>query len=217
MTASFLQVAAWMPCVGTEGPFDRFAIWVQGCTLACPGCCNPEMHAPKAGMHISISALLSQLDQARTLGIEGITVLGGEPLEQLPAVTALCAGAQALDLGVVVFTGYTLTEACAREGFSQLHAVVDTFVDGRFEARAHEPLTGRGCVGSTNQRLHHLTPRYAAPALWTHPPRLEVHPGRDGSLQLVGHPALAARLSRHLANVVKPNALACLPPSANTG
>ena len=26
-----------------EGPGRRWALWVQGCPLRCPGCCNPEL------------------------------------------------------------------------------------------------------------------------------------------------------------------------------
>jgi anaerobic ribonucleoside-triphosphate reductase activating protein len=38
-----LQVAYSVACTEAEGPFRRHALWLQGCTLACPGCCNPEL------------------------------------------------------------------------------------------------------------------------------------------------------------------------------
>lgn len=195
-----LRVAHHVACTGAEGPGLRCAVWVQGCTLACPGCCNPELFAAAGGTWWTTAALRDELVAAQAVhGVEGLTVLGGEPSEQLEAVTGLCEAARGLGLGVIVFTGRTLAELAAQAGGAALLATVDTVIDGRFEAGRREPADGRRFIGSRNQRLVHLTARYADPALWRGPGGVELQIAGDGRMALHGAPALARRLGRGLA------------------
>ena len=68
-----------------------------------------------------------------------------------------------------------------------------------FEAGQREPADGRRFVGSRNQSIVHLTPRYADPALWRGPAGVELQLAADGEIGLHGAPALARRLGRALA------------------
>jgi anaerobic ribonucleoside-triphosphate reductase activating protein len=192
-----LRIARRIACTAVEGPHLRYALWVQGCSLRCPGCCNPELFAADGGEVRTVDALVAEILAARALhGLEGLTVLGGEPLEQLSGLTALCRRARAAGLGVLVFSGYTLAEVRALAGGAALLASVDTLVDGRFVAGEREPADGRRVVGSRNQALVHCTDRYADPALWRGPPRLELQVGPSGELSAHGDPDLARRLVR---------------------
>ncbi|MBL8947895.1 MAG: radical SAM protein [Myxococcales bacterium] len=192
-----LEIAGTAVGTEAEGPHRRFAVWVQGCTLACPGCCNPEMFVRGRGRTIEVPALNRAISEAaQTAGVEGITVLGGEPLQQLGAVAALCEAAAAAGLGVIVFTGHTLAEARGQVGFERLWACIDTLVDGRFDAR--QPDAARRFVGSRNQTLVHRTPRYADPSLWQGEPTVELVLTPGEPLRLVGAPALARRVVRSL-------------------
>lgn len=193
-----LQVAHRVACSESEGPHRRYALWVQGCTLACPGCCNPELFPAAGGVRVAVAALVDELAAARrTHGIEGLTVLGGEPLEQLAAVTALCAAARGQGLGVLLFTGHTLAALESREGGAALLAVVDTVIDGRFEAGRRD--TERRFIGSSNQGLIHRSARYADPALWRGTGGVELQWAADGRLSVHGEPGLARRLALALA------------------
>ena len=195
-----LRVAHRVACTAAEGPFLRCALWVQGCTLACPGCCNPELFAADGGAWWELAALRAWLCAARALhGVEGLSVLGGEPTEQLAGVTALCSLAREIGLGVIVFSGRTLAELAGLAGGAALLATVDTVVDGRFEAGRREPADGRRFIGSRNQSLVHQTARYADPALWRGPAGVELQLGPDGGVAVHGAPALARRLGRALA------------------
>lgn len=195
--ADALEIAGLVPATEAEGPHRRFAVWVQGCTLACPGCCNPEMFVRGRGRTIELAALLEAISaSARSAGIEGITVLGGEPLQQRAGVAALCEAVAATGLGVIVFTGYTLDEARAQVGFERLWGCVDTLVEGRFDARQAD--AGRRFIGSRNQTLVHRTPRYADPSLWQGEPVVELVLAPGEPLRLVGAPALARRVVRSL-------------------
>lgn len=197
-----LEIANLVPVTTAEGPHRRFAVWVQGCRLRCPGCCNPRMFTSGRGTPTPVSTLLEQVDQARTRhGIEGITVLGGEPLEQLPGLTALCRGVAQRGLGVLVFSGHRLDEAHQIPGFEALWPHVDTLVDGRYDARQPEPSPaagGRRFIGSANQILQHRTDRYRDPMLWHGPPTVEVHLDEHGGLHLHGEPGALGDLLRAL-------------------
>lgn len=195
-----LRIAARVACTAAEGPFLRHAVWVQGCTLACPGCCNPELFPAAGGREVTLAELREGLLTARARhGVEGLSVLGGEPSEQLAGVTALCAAARSLGLGVIVFSGRTRAELAGLAGGAALLATIDTVIDGRFEAGQREPADGRRFVGSRNQSIVHLTPRYADPALWRGPAGVELQLAADGEIGLHGAPALARRLGRALA------------------
>ena len=121
------------------------AVWVQGCSLRCPGCCNPELFAAAGGEALAIPALAAWLRAARDAhAIAGLSVLGGEPTDQLAAVAALCREARALGLDVLVFTGRTLAELRALPDADALLAAVDTLIDGRFDALGGKLRTEHG-------------------------------------------------------------------------
>lgn len=143
-----------------------------------------------------MAALAAELvAAAREHDLDGLTVVGGEPLEQLAGVAALAEAAQAVELGVIVFTGYTWDEARALPGFDRLFAALDTLVSGRFDARRREPTVGgRRFIGSTNQRLHHRSARYADPERWAGPAALELRIAADGNIALSGDPAMSRRV-----------------------
>src|SRR5205823_8031895 len=88
MTAT-LNIAQTVACTEAEGPGWRFAVWFQGCPLRCPGCCNPEMLPFRGGRETPLGDLLAELDAATVQwDIEGITLLGGEPLAHAAGAAA---------------------------------------------------------------------------------------------------------------------------------
>src|ERR1700745_3057687 len=86
----FLQVAQTVACTEAEGPGRRFALWFQGCPLRCPGCCNPEMLPFAGGVRQLMHEVLTDIRQAAARdGIEGVTLLGGEPLAHAAGAAVL--------------------------------------------------------------------------------------------------------------------------------
>lgn len=152
------------------------------------------MFDASAGTRQSVAAIAADWPR----DIEGITVLGGEPLEQIAGVAALAAAAQRRGLGVVIATGFTATEARARPGFAALWCHVDTLLAGPFDARRLEPEGARKLVGSSNQRLLHRTPRYRDARLWTGPRAAEVAVDAEGGVTVLGAPKLVAAVRRRL-------------------
>src|SRR5579884_2845958 len=89
-TEPALRVAQIVPCTEAEGPGRRFALWFQGCPLRCPGCCNPEMLPFEGGQALALGEVVGQLRAAAAAhGLEGITLLGGEPLAHAAGAAAL--------------------------------------------------------------------------------------------------------------------------------
>ncbi|HEX3152073.1 MAG TPA: 4Fe-4S single cluster domain-containing protein [Gemmataceae bacterium] len=162
MAELIIQVAQIVPVTEAEGPGKRFALWFQGCPLRCPGCCNPEFIPFAGGEAVRVGHVLEVLDAAQKQGIEGITLLGGEPLAHAIAAAALTVVARERGLTVMVFTGYTLAEARAQQNpnVDAVLANTDILVDGPYIREL--PDTTRRWIGSTNQRIHFLSNRYAA-------------------------------------------------------
>ncbi|MCA9634964.1 MAG: radical SAM protein [Myxococcales bacterium] len=195
-----LRIAHRLPRTEAEGPGRRFALWVQGCSLACPGCCNPELFPRTGGSSVAVPTLVEEVLAARRdHALDGITVIGGEPLEQAPAIVELARALQGRGLGVIVFTGFTWPEVQGRIGGDRLVGAIDTLVCGRFDRGRREPaIGGRRFIGSRNQTLHHLSPRYAEPALWRGPPALELRITPEGAIEVSGDPGLGARMARRV-------------------
>jgi anaerobic ribonucleoside-triphosphate reductase activating protein len=187
------SVAHWTACTEAEGPGKRFALWFQGCPLRCPGCCNPEMLPFDGGQSIPVSELVNLIFDAQCQhGIEGITLLGGEPLAHASAGVALANAIRPRNLTVMVFSGYTLEEIrdLPDPSVCELLRLTDILVDGPFER--DKPDSQRRWIGSTNQRIHFLTNRYRADdPCWRKKNTLEIRLV-NGELSVNGFPAATA-------------------------
>jgi anaerobic ribonucleoside-triphosphate reductase activating protein len=188
-----LQIAQFAHCTEAEGPGKRFAIWFQGCPLRCPGCCNPEFLPFKGGESWKLEDLLAEIDHAKAeQGIEGITLLGGEPLAHASGAAALARAAWQRGLTVMVFSGYTIQQAksMSDRAVADLLAHIDILVDGPYVREL--PDTQRRWIGSTNQRIHFLTDRYCPDdSCWRQKNTLEIRLDAMG-LSVNGFPAASA-------------------------
>ena len=155
-----IRIAAVVPVTEAEGPGARFAVWVQGCAIRCPGCCNPHMFDAEGGEAVEPEDLLARLDEVRGR-VEGITLLGGEPFEQAAALVPFVRGARERGSSVVAFSGYRIEELRRDRppGARELLDAVDLLVDGPFVASL--PGSRRRWAGSDNQDFHFLTDRYS--------------------------------------------------------
>lgn len=154
-----VNLHAFLDASTENGPGTRAVIWVQGCTLACPGCFNPDTHDLAIRQAISTHDLAAHL--LALSNIEGITISGGEPFLQAAPLAELCAIMRQHDRGVIVFSGFpfeTLVQA-ERSDWNALLAVTDLLIAGPFVLAEACDLALRG---SRNQTLHFLSGRYAA-------------------------------------------------------
>jgi anaerobic ribonucleoside-triphosphate reductase activating protein len=136
-----------------NGPGERSVVWFQGCGKACPGCFNPESWAYDVNRLLTPSELVARV---HACGNPGITLSGGDPLEQgdfllkfLQELHSDDAGLERFPGGIIVYTG-ELYEEIDESFRTLLMAHIDILVDGVF---VESLKTNRGLGGSSNQRL----------------------------------------------------------------
>lgn len=162
------------------GPGLRSVIWVQGCTLACKGCWNTQYWSAKGGNEIQVSQLLKEIQGLDD--IEGITLLGGEPLQQAKASLELIKGAKSLGLSVFLYTGYKPSEF--DETMLDCFNLSDIAVTGRYVKELRD--TGLRWRGSQNQQVHFISDMYDETVL-TEQTEVEFHVLPTGEIQIVGY------------------------------
>jgi anaerobic ribonucleoside-triphosphate reductase activating protein len=160
-----------------NGPGARFVVWFQGCTLGCPGCFNPATHAV-TGKDIAVADLAAQIPA----DVEGISLSGGEPLQQSEAAVELLDAARARGLSTLAFSGYTLDEIRALPRGPDVLARLDILIDGRYVAGSR---LASGLRGSANQHIHLLTDRYERADVEA-TPVAEIRIGPTGEVVLTG-------------------------------
>ena len=194
--ALVLQVAQIVPDTEAEGPGRRYAVWVQGCPMRCPGCCNAQMLRFEGGETTAVDELVEQA--LATDGIDGISLLGGEPFAQAEGCAAFAHAVRARGLDVMIYSGFTLAELAEKRargeaGVGALLDACDLLVDGRYERDL--PERERRWIGSTNQVMHFLSERYRPDdPRFRSKNTVEIRL-RKGELVVNGWPALAAALS----------------------
>ena len=152
-----IRVHDVLPRSSIYGPGERWVLWVQGCTLGCKGCWNVETWSRRTGTERTVASLVSELEAAASAGdLEGISLLGGEPLQQAEPVLELIYAAREMGLSVLLYTGYEPEEYDPT--MQACHDGPDLVIGGRYVAALRDPfLRWRG---SSNQRLVSPTGRY---------------------------------------------------------
>lgn len=180
-----MNYAAIKYCDIANGEGVRTSLFVSGCTHHCKNCFQPETWSFSHGEPFTPEvqdAILASLDD---VFVDGLTLLGGEPMEPdnqralLPLVRA--AKAAHPDKTVWCYTGDTYEQlvdpASSRrtEATDELLALIDVLVDGLFVEELHD-ITLR-FRGSSNQRVIDLPATRASGSvtLWADDPQFAAH------------------------------------------
>jgi len=134
-----------------DGPGFRYVLFVQGCSHHCKGCHNPESWATDAGDVMTVDEVFAEIKANPNLS--GVTLSGGEPFEQVPAMVELAKLVKAEGLHLMSYSGYTLEELQDRHdaATNELLDMLDMLVDGEYiEEQRNLTLIYRG---SENQRV----------------------------------------------------------------
>ncbi len=157
MTDPVLRLHHFEPLSRSNGPGLRSVIWVQGCTLNCPGCFNPRTHDSRSGQVVRVGDLFERILDGAGL-IEGITISGGEPLQQADALLELLKRVKnETGLSTLVFTGFTWEEAARIPKIDEILPHTDVLLAGRYRS---ELRIASGLRGSSNKTVHFLSTQY---------------------------------------------------------
>ncbi len=174
-----LRIGHILPRAHIYGPGLRFTIWLQGCTLACKGCWNKQFWPEEGGQIMEIEQIVTEIIEA---DVEGITFLGGEPLQQAEAVLELINRVKEIGKTVFLYTGYNKNEF--DDIMSECAEKSDILIAGRYvEQKRDLHLRWRG---SSNQIIEFPTGHYSDLDL-TEVREVELHIN-GGNAQLYGYP-----------------------------
>ncbi|GGH59321.1 anaerobic ribonucleoside-triphosphate reductase activating protein [Filimonas zeae] len=181
-----LYIHNFIPVTAAEGPGNRACLWVQGCAIRCKGCMVPHTWDKHKGRIADTDQLIQQI--LATPDIEGLTVLGGEPMDQAEALLPLLQAVTAQGLSLMLFSGYTRETLLASGGAAQKAIIdlCDIFVDGPYMQELTD--FSRPWVGSSNQRIFFQTPRYQhlESQLNTISNKVEIRINDEGTITLNG-------------------------------
>ncbi len=128
------------------GPGKRTLLFVQGCSIHCKGCVNRHLWSFGCGKDAKTEEIV---DFCLENKVEGITLHGGEPLDQPDGLYPLVKELKAKGFTVILFTGYNKKELTPMQ--RRIWDASDIVICGRFDLyKRNVYLQFRG---STNQRV----------------------------------------------------------------
>jgi anaerobic ribonucleoside-triphosphate reductase activating protein len=134
------------------GPGKRLLLFTQGCSLHCKGCVNKHLWQFGVGANITVEEVLELCQD-----VEGITLHGGEPLDQSEGVLEIVKALKSVGKTVILFTGYQYKEL-SKSSQKRVWSLSDLVVSGRYiEEKRNIYLQFRG---STNQRVYRHKGKY---------------------------------------------------------
>ena len=141
--------------IETLGPGKRLVIWTRGCTKHCKKCANPELWSTEGARDYPVDLIFNIVKKVCLKEqIEGITISGGDPLEQKKECLLLLQKLRPLCGDIIVYTGYTyaqLEKTWRTDELEILRRNVSVLIDGPYiDALNDDKVMLRG---STNQKL----------------------------------------------------------------
>jgi anaerobic ribonucleoside-triphosphate reductase activating protein len=161
-----IEVARVLSPVESLGPGKRLALWLQGCVIAqtgspCDGCISRDLWISGQGHCLDAYGFGREIARrVHSEGLSGLTVTGGEPLDQYNALLTLIGVVKSellpdLDpynrsdtFDLLLFTHYTQSEIAA--GFPGIAEAFDAVICGEYRADLPSETL---LIGSANQEL----------------------------------------------------------------
>ncbi len=139
-------------------PFDvangegiRTSIFVTGCTHKCPECFNEQYQDFNFGDEWTEEQTKTVIRYLKNPVVSGLTLLGGEPMQNTELTDVVLKAKQATGKNVWVYSGYTYEQILENPKRKALLEACDILVDGLFVIALRDlKLRFRG---SSNQRV----------------------------------------------------------------
>ena len=135
-----------------DGPGVRVSIFTQGCSFNCKNCFNKETHDFNGGKEFNDETLNHVLDLCNNEHIEGLSILGGEPMnpQNIEGTTKLAKAFKEKfpNKSLWAWSGYSFDNDLKDK---EIAKYLDVIVDGRYEDDLKNPKLK--WKGSENQRV----------------------------------------------------------------
>lgn len=134
-----------------DGPGVRVSIFMQGCSFNCKNCFNPETHNFSGGKEFTDETINHIIDLCNNENIEGLSILGGEPMHPLNIDGTLKLAKMFKktypEKNIWTWTGFLFENLKEKE----VMKYIDVLVDGQYVDELHNPTLK--WKGSSNQRV----------------------------------------------------------------
>ena len=136
----------------SNGPGVRVSVFMQGCSFNCKNCFNPETHDFCGGKEFTNKTIDSILGLCENENIEGLSILGGEPLHpnNIEGTTKLAKAFKAKfpSKNLWIWSGFNFDNDLKDK---EIVNYADVIVDGRYDELKRNPMLK--WKGSENQRV----------------------------------------------------------------
>lgn len=167
------------------GPGKRLVIWFQGCLIHCKGCWNYEMWSFDDKILYSVDELLIEVKHNEK-DIEGITILGGEPLNQSEILYEFLLKYKKIfpQLTIILYTGYNKSQF--KEIDLKIIELCDILIANPYiEEKRNISLNLRG---SENQILEFISNKYKQEDFYDGESKIEIKILPSGEMVILGYP-----------------------------
>ena len=175
-----------------NGPGLRFVLWTQGCSKGCKNCFNPETWSFEKYKSLTP---LEIFELIKNSNVSGVTITGGDPLEQPEELLELLILLESLNLsnGIILFTGYTIDEINKDFLLRKSLNYIDVLIDGRFEK---DQRISSSLRGSENQNIIYFSSKIKEEELNIDQ---EVEVGiLDSEMYVTGFPSISRKILKSL-------------------
>ena len=145
---SLLKVAKLKDGCKVLGPEVRFVVWFYGCSRNCPRCVAESMNKSGVFTEYTPEELAAKVIAA---GVNGVTLSGGEPLEQnTQALLRFLQLLKEAGKNVICYTGMNYDIIKHTPFFQEIFQHIDLLIDGEY---LEDQDNGTYLRGSDNQRF----------------------------------------------------------------
>ena len=175
-----------------NGPGLRFVLWTQGCLKGCKNCFNPETWSTDLYKELSPTQIFELI---KNFEVDGVTISGGDPLEQEDELLELLMlfSTMRLRKGVILFSGFTRAEISSNFIREKCLSYIDVLIDGRYEKNLKVDFSLRG---SSNQEFYFFSNKISSDEL-SFDQEIEIS-SLEGDIMMTGFPNISRKILKEL-------------------
>jgi anaerobic ribonucleoside-triphosphate reductase activating protein len=175
-----------------NGPGNRFVLWTQGCSKGCSKCFNPETWSTNVYKELSPLQLFELI---KDFEVDGVTISGGDPLEQENELLELLMLLSTIRLskGVILFSGFTRAEISSNIIRESCLRYIDVLIDGRYEKNLKVDFSLKG---SSNQEFYFFSNKISSSEL-VFDQEIEIS-SLEGDIIMTGFPNISRKILKDL-------------------